>query len=411
MKLPQIDGITVHCAHTKIVPVDDLKPYPRNNKTHPEAQIALMCKAIKAQGWRAPITVSNQSGYIVRGHGRLEAAKRLGLKSVPVDYQNYASTAAEQADRIADNKLAELAEWDLPALKEELLELDTGDLDMDITGFDAGALEELMTQFHISGDADAEPQIDKAEELNKKWKVKTGDLFTIGEHRLVCGDSTKAEDVGRATGGEMADAVVTDSPYGINRDGIKNDDPEGLRTLFDGLLSVFPSDNAVVINFQSPRLFPVWIDAIRQAGHKFERALWFYDSTDQTFPWRGWIMTSQIAIVSTVGDGVFADGHYHHDCYLVTTAGKAGFKRGGYEGNGVAIGGHTTMKPLDIIQELLSHTVGLVYDPFLGSGTTMVAAQNLSRKCYGLEISPAYCAVILQRMTEAFPGIKIKRAP
>ena len=145
-KLPQIDGVSVHCAHQKIVPVGKLKPYPRNNKIHPDAQIDLLCKAIKAQGWRAPVTVSIQSGYIVRGHARLEAAKRLGLKAVPVDCQNYATPEAERLDRIADNKLAELAEWDLGNLKEELIELDAGDLDLDLSGFNADELEDLMTQ-------------------------------------------------------------------------------------------------------------------------------------------------------------------------------------------------------------------------------------------------------------------------
>ena len=147
-KIIQADGIIVHCEHTKIIPAAELKPYPKNNKIHPPDQITLLSKAIKAQGWRAPITVSNQSGYIVRGHARLEAAKKLGVESVPVDYQDYASEQAERADRIADNKIADLGEWDLPNLKEELLALDDGSLEMDITGFDDKAMELLMNQVH-----------------------------------------------------------------------------------------------------------------------------------------------------------------------------------------------------------------------------------------------------------------------
>ena len=159
--LPTINGIAVHCAHVSIVDIGKLKPYPRNNKIHTDTQLNMLCKAIKAQGWRAPITVSNQSGYIVRGHARLEAAKRLGLKQAPVDYQDYADEKAERADRIADNKMADLAEWDLPNLKDELLELDTGVLDMEITGFDANAMEDLMTQFHVGG-------VDKYSDLDKE---------------------------------------------------------------------------------------------------------------------------------------------------------------------------------------------------------------------------------------------------
>ena len=279
-----------------------------------------------------------------------------------------------------------IEDLDFGELKDEL------DLpEIDLKSFEQGYFGEEP--------ADAEPQIDRAEELNKKWQVQTGDLWQVGEHRLLCGDSTKKEDVERVMGGKKAGACVTDSPYGINRKGIENDDPKGLRDLFNGVLGNMPIENGVIINFQSPRLFPVWLDAIRAAGHKFERALWFYDETDMTFPWRGWLMTSQIAILSSIGNPKWPEKKiYHHDCYMIKTAGKQ-------EGTG----GHTTAKPLDVIQDLIGHIIGDIFDPFLGSGTSLIACENLKRRCFGIEISPSYIAVCLERMSQAFPGIDIKR--
>lgn len=142
-----IGGIPVHCAHDAIVPIEGVVPNPRNPNTHPERQIDLLAKIIKAQGWRAPVTMSTRSGFIVRGHGRYLAALRLGLSAVPVDKQGYASEAEEWADLIADNRIAELAEMDMAKLKEDLLALDDGAFDMELTGFDGESLEDLLVEF------------------------------------------------------------------------------------------------------------------------------------------------------------------------------------------------------------------------------------------------------------------------
>lgn len=135
----------VHCSFTELVPLENIKPNPRNPNTHPEKQIALLARIINSQGWRAPITVSRQSGYIVRGHARYAAAVALKLPAAPVDFQEYVDEASEQADMIADNRLAELAQIDRATLKDLLSELDTGAFDMSLTGFDDDALEALMT--------------------------------------------------------------------------------------------------------------------------------------------------------------------------------------------------------------------------------------------------------------------------
>lgn len=135
----------VHCSFTEMVPLENITPNPRNPNTHPEKQIALLARIINSQGWRAPITVSKLSGYIVRGHARYAAAVALKLAAAPVDFQDYPDAAAEQADMIADNRLAELAAIDRATLKDLLSELDTGAFDMALTGYDDGALETLMT--------------------------------------------------------------------------------------------------------------------------------------------------------------------------------------------------------------------------------------------------------------------------
>ena len=144
-----VSTIPVWCRYDAAADVEALVENPRNPNTHGDSQIALLAKIIRAQGWRAPITVSNRSGFIVKGHGRLQAARLLQVAQVPVERQDYATEAEEWQDLIADNRIAELAEINSAVLKDLLQELDNGANDMDLTGFDAAELERLMNQFHV----------------------------------------------------------------------------------------------------------------------------------------------------------------------------------------------------------------------------------------------------------------------
>lgn len=245
-----------------------------------------------------------------------------------------------------------------------------------------------------AGDAPEDPgaQIDRAEELREKWGVESGQLWRLGEHRLICGDCTDRATVERVMGGEKAGAMVTDPPYGINREGIENDDPEGLADLFNGCLSVMPIENAVIIAFQSPRLFPVWLDAVRNHGHKFERQLWMHKSNDVTQPWRGWMMNGEPIFISSVNNPEWGISSPVQDCYIITHDVKVKIA-------------HKSVKPIEVTEDLIKHTTGIVYDPFLGSGITLIACERLGRKCRAVEISPAYCAVAIQRWVDMTQGI------
>ena len=375
--------------------ISELKPHPRNYNNHSDRQVDDLALSLKRFGQRKPIVTWRD--MIVAGHGLTMAAQMAGWTSIltmpiPDDWDE----ATVLAYLAADNELARQADPDLAQLAAITKELEG--IDEELAKLAAGgddALKALMATIEDEKpNGDAEPQIDKAEELRQKWDVQSGQMWQLGEHRIICGDCTDRAVVERVMGGEKADCVVTDSPYGINREGIENDDPKGLRLLFDKCLAVMPTHDAVIINFQSPRLFPVWLDAIRYAGHKFERLLWMYDENDQTKPWHYWLMCSQAICISSVGKPMWAECKAHHDTY---TIGLSREWRSGGAGNDFS---HASVKPVGLIQDLMSHTVGVVYEPFSGSGTTLIACENLSRKCRAVEISPAYVAVAIQRWVD-----------
>jgi DNA modification methylase len=403
--------------------IDTLAPHPRNYNQHPPAQIARIAKSLVQFGQVRPIVVHGDT--IIAGHGVYMAAAALAdpvvneamLRGYVFDdtthtyeqwcehrHDTFQSLRVTQlpddwteeqalAYLVADNETRRGAEPNDAELAALLDELQQADFDIAAMGFDdaeySALLEELTPDLPEPGSGGDEFEPDES----APCRVQSGDVWLIGGvHRLICGDCTDPATVERLMQGERADAVVTDSPYGINREGIANDNPEGLRGLFDGMLAVLPVDNSVVINFQSPRLLHVWFDAVKNASHNIERVLWMYKPNDETFPWRGWLLKSEAIAVSSVGKGQWQDIHpYAHDVYSPTTLGKE-------LPDGVA--NHASVKPMAVISDLIQRVCPdnrQLYDPFLGSGTTIIAAHRTGRRCYGCEISPEYCEIILQR--------------
>jgi len=168
----------IHCAHTRIVPVDSLKPHPRNPNRHPKAQIELLARIITSTGWRAPITVSNRSGFIIRGHARLEAAKTAGIAEAPVDFQDYADEAAELADLVADNQIAELSHMDRQTLTAIAQDLQTvAQFDPATIGIAPADFEDLLTAYEIDADQIVDEFIGTA--VERKMDTVSRETITV----------------------------------------------------------------------------------------------------------------------------------------------------------------------------------------------------------------------------------------
>lgn len=349
--------------------------------------------------------IVDEDNVVLGGNMRLNAIKALGMKEIPDEWVKKASELTDAQKKefiIKDN--SGFGEYDWDAIANEWSDLPLADWGLDVPDF-----EEIEPE----GDADAEPQIDKAAELNKKWKVKRGDLWQIGDHRLLCGDSTKAEAAETLLGGAKSEMMFTDPPWNVaigqqsnpkwrQRAGLENDDlpAEEFAAFIEGFLAVavdvVEGDVYCVLGSSE---WPTLDLAMRSTGfhwsatiiwvkHHFSIGRSKYHRRYEPI-WYGWHSKS----TSSFCDRRDLDDVWEYD-------------------KPAASEDHPTMKPVPLVQkavECSSKAGGNVYEPFAGSGTTLVACQNLNRKCYAIEISENYCAVILQRMSDAFPDIEIKR--
>jgi len=394
--------IRIECAHDAVVPLGDLKPNPANPNKHPEAQIKLLAKIIKAQGWRNPIVVSNCSGLITKGHARLEAAKLIGTDTAPVDYQDYGSEHEELADMIADNRIAELAEPDRSMLRELAEQLDDGAFDMGLTGFDSLALEELMTAAPPESDIDAEPQIDKAEELRKKWKVERGQIWQLSEHKIMCGDSTSRPDVEKLMGSTLAHLIFTDPPYGVDYDGGTT-----VRQKLDGDkdTSLYEPCCATSRDF-SDKAAPLYL---WHAGVKGIAA-----AAAAAAAAAGYQIRCELVWNKNQAQYGALSAQYkqkHEPCYYCFRKGST--PRWFGPTNEITVWDidrasvnnfHPTQKPTELAARAIrnsSKSGQIVADWFLGSGSTLIACEQLGRKCRAMEIDPGYVAVSIQRWADA----------
>lgn len=227
------DGIPVFCVYDDIIPIEKAIPNPKNPNQHSLEQIKLLGNIIRANGWRAPITISKRSGFIVKGHGRRLAAIEIGSEYVPVDYQEYASEAEEYADLIADNRLAELATLDTTMLIDLINDMDTGEVPVELTGYTEEDLAAIIAALEGADDT-VDDKADDVPETKNIPMTKAGDIWFLGPHKLICGSATDRETIEKLMAGEKGQMVNTDPPYGVSYetqsgkfDMIKNDDLTG----------------------------------------------------------------------------------------------------------------------------------------------------------------------------------------
>lgn len=426
----QGDAFSDHDALMKItmVAVGELNPYannPRNN----DGAVDAVAESIREFGFKVPIII-DKNKEIIAGHTRLKAAKKLGLKEVPVIIATDLTPAQIKAFRLADNKVAELADWDMEALAEELGGL--SDIDMEAFGFDLSEFED-----------NANPDVveDEGEPEYVEPVCKRGQVWQLGEHRLMCGDSTKPEDIAKLMQGELADMVVTDPPYNVAYVGktadaltIQNDSME------DSKFRAFLVDafSAATEHIKPGGAFYIWHadsegfnfrTAAKEAGLQIRQCLVWVKNTivlgRQDYQWKhepclyGWkdgaahYFCSARNLATVIEEDKpdiahMSKGELQALCKQLLANREQIETSVMYEDKPAKSEDHPTMKPIKLFARQISNSSRpgeIVLDTFGGSGTTIMAAEQLNRQARVMELDPHYCDVIIARW-EKFTGMQ-----
>ncbi len=431
------------------MPLDRLVPYARNARTHSDDQVAQIAGSIAEFGWTNPVLVDTQ-GNIIAGHGRVLAAKRLGLDTVPVLVFDHLTDAQRRAYVLTDNKLALNAGWDEELLAAELHALNGDGFDLALTGFDETELDRLMAPLDDAPEEDGDPsdgEEDNTPEPPRDPMSRPGDLWLLGDHRLLCGDSTDPKAVARLMDGGHASLLFTSPPYGNQRDyttgGVKDWD-----ALMQDVFAHIPmaDDGQVLVNLglihRDNEWQPYWQEWLEwMRGQNWRRFGWYVWDQGPGLPgdWNGRLAPAFEFVfhfnrqarrpnktvpckwaghVNNSHGGMRAkDGHVGE----WTHAGQ-GVQETRIPDNVIRITRHKArgietehpavfpVKLAEFALETYSDESGLVYEPFSGSGTTLVAGQRTGRRVRALELAPEYVDVACLRWHELFPDVPVIHA-
>lgn len=374
--------------------VSELIPYVRNARTHSEAQVSQIAASIREFGFLSPILVA-EDNTILAGHGRLAAALKLGLKKVPCVKENHLTETQKRAYIIADNKLSLNAGWDSELLAVELSELEGADFNLDLLGFDEA---ELSSIFDADKDV-SDDDFDVEKELEEPCFSKTGDIWMLGKHRVICGDATKLETYKTLLENTKVNLVVTDPPYNVNYEGsagkIKNDNMEDDK-FYQFLFNSFVNMEQAMADDAS-----IYVFHADTEGLNFRKAF-----QDAGFYLSGCCIWKKPSLV--LGRSPYQ--WQHEPClYGWKKKGKHKWYAGRKETSVWEFekpkknADHPTMKPIALLAYPIknsSMTNSLVLDPFAGSGSTLIACEQTGRICYAIELDEKYCDVIVKRYIE-----------